>query len=58
MSERREELEAECRRLQFLWEEELFSSRPDWQQISQLELELELEGAEGALARQIWEELE
>ncbi len=56
MSERREELEAECRRLQFLWEEELFSSRPDWEQISQLELELE--GAEGALARQIWEELE
>ncbi len=50
-----EGLEAECRRLEFLWEEELFSEHPDWEQLYQLELELE--GVEEALARLEWDEL-
>jgi hypothetical protein len=35
MGRTREELEAECLHLQFLWEEELFSARPDWDQLEQ-----------------------
>jgi hypothetical protein len=52
MGRTREELEAECCRLQFLWEEELFSEQPRWEELSQLELELE--GAERALAELEW----
>ena len=48
-SSERQRLEAEYERLNYLWEEEVFSAHPDWEELEQWDLELQ--GVERALAR-------
>jgi len=45
----RQRLEAEYQDLNYLWEEEVFSSHPDWEKLEQWDLELQ--GVEHGLAR-------
>src|SRR5436309_14142088 len=39
-SSERQRLEAEYARLNYLWEEEVFSAHPDWEELEQWDLEL------------------
>ena len=45
----RQRLEAEYQDLNYLWEEEVFSAHPDWEELEQWDLELR--GVEHWLAR-------
>ena len=48
-SSERQRLEGEYERLNYLWEEEVFSAHPDWEELEQWDLELR--GVEHGLAR-------
>ena len=39
-SSERQRLEGEYERLNYLWEEEVFSAHPDWEELEQWDLEL------------------
>jgi len=48
-SSERQRLEGEYERLNYLWEEEVFSAHPDWEELEQWDLELR--GVKHGLAR-------